>query len=159
MLYCGIRPSEASYIQGKDIKDGILHVRGKKSKASDRYVPIPDVLLERLREYDDEEYVITSYTGIAPVREYHRNKMWNSFKLELSKHMNVSSDLKPYCFRHTYCTDLQDANVPITTAKYLMGHSTITLTANVYTHQSEESFTITKERINSHINSHNNNNV
>ena len=41
--------------------------------------------------------------------------------------------LVPYCLRHTYCTDLQRAGVPINGAKYLMGHSDISVTANIYT--------------------------
>ena len=42
--------------------------------------------------------------------------------------------------RHTYCTDLQAAGVPINVAKELMGHSDIALTARIYTHKSEEAF-------------------
>lgn len=44
------------------------------------------------------------------------------------------SELVPYCLRHTYCTDLQRAGVALNVAKYLMGHSDIAMTANIYTH-------------------------
>ncbi len=40
-----------------------------------------------------------------------------------------------YCLRHTFATDLQRAGVPLNVAKELMGHSDITVTANVYTHR------------------------
>ena len=50
----------------------------------------------------------------------------------------VGRDLTPYCLRHTYCTDLQNAGVPINVAKYLMGHSDIRVTANIYTHHTED---------------------
>lgn len=152
MLYCGIRPHEASYIQGKDVEGNRLHIRGTKTVEADRYVPIPDVLIDRLKGFDDEEYIIKSSTGISPVKPHHRNKMWRDFKSELEKYMDVPDDLVPYCLRHTYCTDLQDAGVPITVAKHFMGHSTITLTANIYSHQSEDSFTAASGMINSHIN-------
>ena len=46
----------------------------------------------------------------------------------------VAPDLVLYCLRHTYCTDLQRAGVPINVAKYLMGHSDISVTAAIYTH-------------------------
>lgn len=47
----------------------------------------------------------------------------------------VSTDLTPYCLRHTFCTDLQKAGVPLNVAKELMGHSDIQTTANIYTHR------------------------
>jgi site-specific recombinase XerD len=50
----------------------------------------------------------------------------------------VAADLTPYCLRHTYCTDLQNAGVPINVAKYLMGHSNISVTVNIYTHTTEK---------------------
>ena len=50
----------------------------------------------------------------------------------------VADDLCLYCLRHTYCTDLQKAGVPLNVAKYLMGHSNITTTANIYTHTGDE---------------------
>ena len=49
----------------------------------------------------------------------------------------IAQDLTLYCLRHTYCTDLQKAGVPINQAKVFMGHSDISVTANIYTHSSE----------------------
>ncbi|MGX8702895.1 MAG: tyrosine-type recombinase/integrase [bacterium] len=49
----------------------------------------------------------------------------------------LAPDLCLYCLRHTYCTDLQRKGVPLNTAKYLMGHSNISTTANIYTHSGE----------------------
>ena len=44
----------------------------------------------------------------------------------------------PYCLCHTYCTDLQAKGVPLKTASYLMGHSSIQVTADIYTHITED---------------------
>ena len=44
-----------------------------------------------------------------------------------------ASDLVPYCLRHEYCTDLARKGVDIRIAQRLMGHATITMTANIYT--------------------------
>ena len=52
----------------------------------------------------------------------------------------LPDDLTPYCYRHTYCTDLQDAGVPLVVASRLMGHSDVKITARVYTHASKDSF-------------------
>lgn len=46
----------------------------------------------------------------------------------------IAPDLVLYCLRHTYCTDLQKKGVPLNIAKYLMGHSDISVTASIYTH-------------------------
>lgn len=50
----------------------------------------------------------------------------------------IAEDLVCYCLRHTYCTDLQRAGVPINTAKYLMGHTNIAVTSQIYTHSGDE---------------------
>jgi site-specific recombinase XerD len=60
----------------------------------------------------------------------------------------VAEDLAPYCLRHTYCTDLQDASVPINVAKELMEHSDINITAKIYMHHSEPSYNNAKNLIN-----------
>lgn len=50
----------------------------------------------------------------------------------------IAQDLCPYCLRHTYCTDLQAKGVTLKTASYLMGHTSISVTANIYTHITDE---------------------
>ncbi len=49
----------------------------------------------------------------------------------------IAPDLCLYCLRHTYCTDLQRKGVPLLTAKYLMGHSNIATTADIYSHSGD----------------------
>lgn len=60
----------------------------------------------------------------------------------------IADDLVLYCLRHTFCTDLQKAGVPINQAKYLMGHSDISVTANIYTHSGIEDAITAGEIIN-----------
>ena len=50
----------------------------------------------------------------------------------------IAPDLVLYCLRHTYCTDLQRRGIPLNIAKYLMGHSDISVTASIYTHTGSE---------------------
>lgn len=50
----------------------------------------------------------------------------------------IAPDLVLYCLRHTYGTDMQRAGVPINVTKAIMGHSDISVTANVYTDATEE---------------------
>lgn len=46
----------------------------------------------------------------------------------------IAPDLCLYCLRHTYCTDLDKKDVPILSAKYVMGHSNVSTTADIYNH-------------------------
>jgi len=74
-------------------------------------------------------------------------RLWNSFAKELDLHMGaeaqdgkiihhaIAPDLTLYCLRHTFCTDLQRGGVAINIAKELMGHSSIAVTADIYTHR------------------------
>ena len=61
----------------------------------------------------------------------------------------IAKDFTMYCLRHTYCTDLEKAGVPITVASRLMGHSKLELTAKIYTHHNAESIEKAREKINS----------
>ena len=52
----------------------------------------------------------------------------------------MANDLTPYCLRHTYATDLQSADVPINVAKDFLGHKSIAMTSQIYTHLSVDAF-------------------
>ncbi len=56
------------------------------------------------------------------------------YRNELIPPLPLAPDFVPYMFRHTYCTDLQKKGIDIRTAQKLMGHSSISITAEIYTH-------------------------
>lgn len=150
MLYCGCRPSEARGCIYKDITiiDNVrmLHIRGTKTENSDRYVPLPDAMYDRLPSGGDDEPIAKTETG----RAYDKQSFVRTFK-RLKREINISmgcklyrnqlieplplaDDLVPYCFRHTYCTDLCRAGIDVRIAQRLMGHSNISTTVDIYTH-------------------------
>lgn len=148
MLFCGCRPSEAAEIKGMDIqeKNGscFLHIRGTKTKNADRVVPVPDYLYQRIPKVDPFSYVVTNRTG-KKIDNSSRQHLWNRFKRDLNLAMGcrtyrnelipplpLAPDLTPYCLHHTYCTDLAKKGIDIRIAQKLMGHSNISLTANIY---------------------------
>ena len=150
MLFCGCRPSEAAECMGKDIVtiDGypMLHIRGTKTANADRNVPIPNELYQIIKDTPKNEFIAQYSTG-NKIEYDHRKRLWDSFKRQLNLSMGchtyrnklippypVAPDLSPYCLRHTYCTDLARRGIDIRVAQKLMGHSTIELTANIYTH-------------------------
>ena len=148
MLKCGCRPEEAINLTGKDIdhKEHLLHIRGTKTKNSDRFVPIPDELFGTIE-------AVKASAPISPNRNGQKHSRSSYIRLyeHLRRDMNISmgcktyrnaiippyplaEDFVPYCFRHTYCTDLCKAGIDVRIAQKLMGHANISITANIYTH-------------------------
>lgn len=152
MLECGCRPSEASHCMGKDIRimEGfpVLHIRGTKTALSDRLVPLPSYLYDLIKDTPPMEYIAQNREG-NPITNM--NRLWQGFKYHLNIQMGckvyrnqlvppypLAPDLVPYCLRHEYCTNLARNGIDIRTAQKLMGHSDITLTANIYTNLDDD---------------------
>ena len=174
MLYCGLRPQEAAALRGKDIdlKKRVLHVsRARKSNgelgatksvAGMRDVPIPIGLIRYIPELAPNECACKNTLGEPLNREAYQ-RLWRRFKKAMELEHGTKTyrnklvepflpeDLTLYCYRHTYCTDLQDAGVPLAVASRLMGHSDISLTAKIYTHASEDSFADAMRKIDAHM--------
>lgn len=148
MLECGCRPGEAINLIGRDIdvKNRLLHIRGTKTKNSDRYVPIPDTLFAAIKGTKPFEPICVNRNG-----NKHSNSSYTRLYEHLRRDMNISmgckvvrnalvppyplaDDFVPYCLRHTYCTDLCKAGIDIRTAQRLMGHANVSVTADIYTH-------------------------
>lgn len=164
LLYAGLRPGETAVLQWKDIdfdaneihvhkalESGRNAVKSPKTDAGLRDIPLRPELRERLfsRRGGPFEPVFTLTNGNR-LTEDGMQRMWRSFKRALDLHMGakmyrnriiksvVADDLTAYCLRHTFCTDLQRAGIPINVAKELMGHSDISVTANIYTHRDQK---------------------
>lgn len=150
MLYCGCRPSEAIEAQGLDIStmDGypVLHIRGTKTARADRYVPIPNQLYQNIKNTEPFSYICPNNAGHKHTQKSFQ-RAWSHLRREMNISMGcrvyrnqlipplpLADDFVPYDLRHTYCTDLQKKGVDIRTAQYLMGHTDIRMTANIYTH-------------------------
>ncbi len=177
MLYCGLRPGEVAALIWKDVDlaKRTIHVTRAlkadntinlpKTSSGIRDVPIPDVLIPRLQEERKGpfELVCTNSYGNS-YTESSIQAMWESFRNQLNIAAGckvfrnqvqppyaISKDLTLYCYRHTYCTDLQAAGVPINVAKELMGHSSISVTAQIYTHKSDVAFNNAAALINRYV--------
>ena len=177
LLGTGIRPGESSPLQWKDldlnkavlhitkaVESGSKEIKEPKTKAGTRDIPIPDSLLGKLRQARTGktpfDFVFPQTDGVTMMTQTTITKYWNSFKRAMDvamgakTHRNkviesvVADDLVLYCLRHTYCTDLQVVGIPINIAKYLMGHSDISVTSNIYTHENDKTIALAAARIN-----------
>ena len=173
-MFCGLRPSEAAALLWSDVdlKSGKVSVNKSlkkdrsvgdtKTSAGVRNVPIPEQFLDELKQIKHEpfELVCKNSKGdkMSPTS---MKRLWNSlmrlmniaagcktFRGALVPPYPIADDLVMYCLRHTYCTDLQAAGVPINVARELMGHASISTTAEIYTHGSEESFEDARKKLN-----------
>lgn len=141
-LYCGLRREEALGLQWGDIQRNSLTVNRAlafvknqpdpsqelKTKAAHRTVPIPEPLMEILRNTPKTGlYVITKTDG-GPMTQMAFRRLWEKVTSV------VDFPLHPHMLRHTYATNLYYAGVDMRTAQYLLGHSSIQMTAQVYTH-------------------------
>lgn len=164
LLYTGMRPAETVALMWSDIdfdkkeihvkaaKESGTHnkIKAPKTEAGNRIIPIHAKLLPLLQSAPRSKSgrVFVNEAG-NPHNENSLRRLWENFKRELDISMGatvyrneitksvVAPDLVPYCLRHTFCTDLQNAGVPLNVAKDLMGHSDIQTTANIYTHRDE----------------------
>lgn len=168
MLYCGLRPSEVQALKWCDIdlQSNVIHVSkslksdgtvgSPKSNAAYRDVPVPLHLLPLIRSEAAED----PFADVFSHGLNWRRRMWDSIKREMNIAMGcrtyrnkllppypLADDFTLYNLRHTYCTDLERAGVPINIASRLMGHSNISITSKVYTHASEEALEMARNLI------------
>lgn len=161
LLYTGMRPGETAALTWADVdfKNNEIHIhaakesgstaiKGPKTASGVRDIPIHYLLLPRLLSCKGKPFspVFPNASG-KPADDDTMYRWWKSFIRALDIYMGakvyrnkiteskLSGDLTPYCLRHTFCTDLQKAGVPINIAKEIMGHSDISVTANIYTHR------------------------
>lgn len=145
-LYCGLRREEALGIQWNDIDERSLTVNRAvsfinnqpdpsqelKTKAAHRKVPIPAPLKTILGKTPKEGlYVITRANG-GIMTETAFRRMWEKIEKSVDFHIH------PHMLRHTYATSLYHAGVDLRTAQYLLGHSSVQMTAEIYTHLEQE---------------------
>lgn len=175
ILYCGLRPGETRALDWRhiDFKKKLVHIEQAmkarttvidepKTASGIRDVPIPDIFLPDLKAAKKTAFepVFTKPDAGGRHDKASMERMWKNFKRELNIQCGatlyrnqitvhaIALDLVPYCLRHTYGTDLQNKGVPINVAKYLMGHSDISVTANIYTHTTDKAIKDAANRIN-----------
>lgn len=120
-LYTGCRRSEALAITKYDIDliNKTLHIRGTKSRTSDRVIPISKPL----------EYVILRViNNAAPyLFEVTADYVSRAFKTVCPKH-------KLHDLRHTFATHCLQCGISMKVVQLWLGHASYETTASIYTH-------------------------
>ena len=142
-LYTGLRIGEVCALKWSDIKfeTSTLTVNGTqartsngieiippKSKSSKREIPIPEFLLNKLKELPQEcEYVLSKNHKPVDIRTYRRH-----FKRLLAK--ADLPDIKYHSLRHTFSTRALEVGMDYKTLSEILGHSSVGITLDLYAH-------------------------
>ena len=119
----------------RNLEDGedktMLFVGSPKSRKSLRKIPLPEFLLQRLKakrgEFDEEDYI---YSGNQ--QPYDPRRFQKLYKRILNQ--AGVTDRKFHAIRHTFATRALELGVDIKTISELLGHSSVSITLNIYAH-------------------------
>jgi integrase/recombinase XerD len=145
---CGLRLSEGVHLKVQDIDSTrmLLWVRNGKG-GKDRCVPLPERLLELLREYwglrRPRIYFFTSQKSREPLSVTTLQKTFKIVLLQSGIHKEASI----HTLRHSYATHLLERGINLRVIQELLGHQSPQTTAR-YTHLTDKSFHTLAETVN-----------
>lgn len=114
-----------------------------KTKSSIRKVEIPFNVLEELKKYKKEQdnykkefceiYEDKDFVFANEIGQFIRPDTLNKALSKILKENNMKH-INFHALRHTYATRLFERGVPLKTVQKLLGHASIKITADIYTH-------------------------
>ena len=124
------------------------YVEKTKTEAGCRFIPMDDDVMRSLhnilanRPRPRKEWMVDGYTGfllldqngspkVALHIEHVVRRIWEKYN---DTHVIPLPKISPHVFRHTFCTNMANAGMDLKSLQYLMGHSDVSVTLNVYTH-------------------------
>lgn len=121
-----------------------FHIGDTKTKAGHRDIYIYNELFDFLKEYqrvkyNDADILIDGYHGFIFAYD---NKMitrsgitadFTTIRKQYQRKYGESVYITPHVLRHTFCTNMIKSGVNIKTVQYLMGHSNVGVTLDIYT--------------------------
>lgn len=157
--FCGLRKSDLDFENRRIRVDhqlvrergGKYYVERTKTESGCRYIPMTEEVYQSLqnilahRKPVKTEMVIDGYSGFILLDKNDNPKVAlhieNEMRWALKKYKKLHPDkplphITPHVFRHTFCTNLANSGMDIKSLQYVMGHSDVGVTLNVYTHAS-----------------------
>lgn len=169
LLYTGLRVSELYGLTKSDIDfdknrvsvnkqlcrtaDKPYFITEPKTKSGVRLVPMTEGTREAFRRVLQKraapkvEMIIDGYAGFLfldkngkpKVGSHLQNYMRFMQEKYFEKYGHTIPRVTPHVLRHTFCTNIQQAGLDVKSLQYCMGHSSASVTLDVYTHTSIES--------------------
>lgn len=124
-----------------------------KTKSGIRSIPMTDTVYMAFRRVFEGrgnpkvEMLVDGHSGFLfldkdekpKVAMHLENYMRGMQQRFLKLHGKTLPNITPHVLRHTFCTNAQQATLDVKSLQYLMGHSTASVTLDVYTHSDFES--------------------
>ena len=158
-MYAGLRREEALGLRWSDISNGSLTVHEAltfvnnqtapaprpKSDSSYRTVPV----IEPLQQILDETphlgvRVVTAADGRDMTKAAYR-RMWDKVVKAVPFHVSA------HMLRHTFATICHAAGIDLKTAQKWLGHASISVTADIYTHLDKDAETRESGKLNEYL--------
>lgn len=169
MLYAGLRRGELLPLlwddidfkkktitvnKAVDLSDDKAVLKGTKTKAGNREVIMPEILVEYLKKIKKKNSLVCPSKKDKMYTATQWRRAWNSYLYDLDlkygdnkdrkskfdkRYKGISIDrITPHMLRHTYCTNLILSGVTPMTVQKQMGHANIQVTLEIYTHITQE---------------------
>lgn len=124
-----------------------------KTKAGIRTIPMSDIVysafwrvIHRRKTKGVEKmidghigFVFLDKSGMPKVGMHLENYMRNMYRKYVKLYGHTLPSVTPHVLRHTFCTNMQRAGIDVKSLQYLMGHSNVSVTLDIYTHSDYES--------------------
>lgn len=158
MLFAGLRRSEMMALQWDAVDmsnrtisvfrtatdvDGVTRVfESTKSKAGRRTVPMCGHLFDMLTEVSKNrtgDFVCTiDGDGTEPLDACIFRTRWKWYNEMLSESTGRPVHIQMHDLRHTFATMIYQSNIDLKSAQYYMGHASLKMTMDLYTHLTDE---------------------
>ena len=168
LLWTGLRVSELCGLTMNDIdlKNGIicvdhqllytpergLYIGPPKTPSGVRKIPMTDEVITAFKRILSQrkvetEFLIDGKAGFIFLNRENRPfraatvdyKLTNIINRYNKKHPeSLMPNVTPHVLRHTFCTNMVHAGMKIKDIQYIMGHATIDMTLNLYSHTDED---------------------
>lgn len=134
-------------------RNGKYYVEKTKTQAGCRFIPMTNEVFQSLKRIMENrpklkiEPFVDGYTGFILVDKNGNPKIAlhieNEIRWSLEKYKKLFPNkspiiVTPHVLRHTFCTNMINAGMEAKKLQYLMGHSDVSTTLNIYTHMGYE---------------------
>lgn len=157
--FCGLTKSDLDFENRRIRVDhqlvrergGKYYVEKTKTECGIRFIPMTDDVYQSLknilanRRKMKTEIIVDGYSGFILIDKDCYPKVAlhieNEMRWAMKKYKKLHPEqplphITPHVFRHTFCTNMANSGMDIKTLQYLMGHSDVGVTLNVYPHAS-----------------------
>ncbi len=132
-------------------RGGKYYMEKTKTECGCRFIPMTDEVYNSLkkilknRRNVKKEIIVDGYSNFILIDKKEQPKVAlhieNEMRWAMKKYKKLNPDrplpnITPHVMRHTFCTKLANSGMDVKSLQYVMGHSDVGVTLNVYTHAS-----------------------